>query len=142
MLSTSVPIRREAGQGETITWAAEIQGEVVPSEVGPPEHLHARSDEGFLVVKRRHTGKDDRGLALVDDRSTARHRALAHVKSIFCTQAKNICHKKKQEKEHDKKILLLGRLEILLDDMEQQLRMPDIQLFDGTGIEDDRSVFA
>jgi len=41
-----------------------------------------------------------------------------------------------------KNILLLGRIEILLDDMEQQLRMPDIQLFDGTKVEDVRSVFA
>ncbi len=90
MLSTSVPIRREASQGETTTGAADIQGEVVPPQMGPPEHLHARSDAGFLVVKRRHTGKDDRGLALVDDRSTAWHRELAHLKSVFCTQAKNI----------------------------------------------------
>ena len=41
-----------------------------------------------------------------------------------------------------KNILLLGRIEILLDEMEQQLRMPDIQLFDGTKVEDVRSVFA
>jgi hypothetical protein len=61
MLSTSVPIRREASQGETTTGAADIQGEVVPPQMGPPEHLHARSDAGFLVVKRRHTGKDDQG---------------------------------------------------------------------------------
>ena len=25
--------------------------EVVPPQMGPPEHLHARYDEGFLVVK-------------------------------------------------------------------------------------------
>ena len=100
MLSTSVPIRREASQGETTTGAADIQGEVVPPQMGPPEHLHVRSDAGFLVVKRRHTGKDDRGLALVDDRSTAWHRELAHLKSVFCTQAKNICHTKKQVHEH------------------------------------------
>jgi len=100
MLSTSVPIRREASQGETTTGAADIEGEVVPPQMGPPEHLHARSDAGFLVVKRRHTGKDDRGLALVDDRSTAWHRELAHLKSVFCTQAKNICHTKKQVHEH------------------------------------------
>ena len=41
-----------------------------------------------------------------------------------------------------KNILLLGRIEILLDDMQRQLRIPDIQLFDGTGVEDVRSVFA
>lgn len=41
-----------------------------------------------------------------------------------------------------KNILLLGRTEIVIDNAQQQLRMPDIQLFDGTGIEDVRSVFA
>ncbi|MBV9689629.1 MAG: cupin domain-containing protein [Ktedonobacteraceae bacterium] len=68
MTSTSVPIIREAGQGETIylseTWyqiwkvtgentkgAADIWLEVVPPQMGPPEHLHDRYDEGFLVVK-------------------------------------------------------------------------------------------
>lgn len=68
MTSTSVPIIREAGQGETTslseTWyqiwkatgettkgAADIWVEVVPPQMGPPEHIHARYDEGFLVVK-------------------------------------------------------------------------------------------
>ncbi len=68
MTSTSVPIIREAGQGETIylseTWyqiwkvtgentkgAADIWLEVVPPQMGPPEHLHASYDEGFLVVR-------------------------------------------------------------------------------------------
>ena len=41
-----------------------------------------------------------------------------------------------------KNVLLLGRIEILLDDMQRQLRIPDIQLFDGTGVEDVQSVFA
>jgi mannose-6-phosphate isomerase-like protein (cupin superfamily) len=68
MTSTSVPIIREAGQGETIylseamyqIWkatgettrgAADIWVEVVPPQMGPPEHMHARYDESFLVVK-------------------------------------------------------------------------------------------
>ncbi len=68
MTSTSVPIIREAGQGETIylsetmyqIWkatgettrgAADIWVEVVPPQMGPPEHMHARYDEGFLVMK-------------------------------------------------------------------------------------------
>jgi mannose-6-phosphate isomerase-like protein (cupin superfamily) len=68
MTSTSVPIIREAGQGETIylseTWyqiwkatgettkgAADIWVEVVPPQMGPLEHIHARYDEGFLVIR-------------------------------------------------------------------------------------------
>lgn len=68
MTSTSVPIIREAGQGETIylsetmyqIWkatgettggAADIWVEVVPPQMGPPEHKHDRFDESFLVVK-------------------------------------------------------------------------------------------
>ncbi|MBV9230347.1 MAG: cupin domain-containing protein [Chloroflexi bacterium] len=68
MTSPSVPIIREAGQGETISlsetmyqiWkatgettkgAADIWVQVVPPGMGPPEHVHARYDEGFLVLK-------------------------------------------------------------------------------------------
>jgi quercetin dioxygenase-like cupin family protein len=68
MTSTSVPIIREAGQGETLSlsetmyqiWkatgettrgAADIWVEVVPPQMGPPEHRHARYDESFLVLK-------------------------------------------------------------------------------------------
>lgn len=68
MTSPSVPIIREAGQGETIyltetmyqIWkatgdttrgVADIWIEVVPPRMGPPEHVHARYDESFLVVK-------------------------------------------------------------------------------------------
>ena len=41
-----------------------------------------------------------------------------------------------------KKILLLGRTTIVLDDTQQQLERADIQLFAGTSIEDIRAVFA
>lgn len=41
-----------------------------------------------------------------------------------------------------KKILLLGRTGIIIDDAQHQLDGADIQLFGGTGIEDVRSVFA
>lgn len=41
-----------------------------------------------------------------------------------------------------KKILLLGRTTIALDDTQQQLERADIQLFAGTSIEDIRAVFA
>jgi hypothetical protein len=41
-----------------------------------------------------------------------------------------------------KNILLLGRTAIVIGDAQQQLCMPDIQLFGGTGIEDVRSTFA
>ena len=68
MTSTSVPIIREAGQGETIylsktsyqIWkatgettrgAADVWVEVVPPQIGPPEHMHAGYDEGFLILK-------------------------------------------------------------------------------------------
>lgn len=68
MKSTSVPIIRDAGQGEIIhlsdtmyqIWkatgeatngAADIWVEVVPPRMGPPEHVHARFDEAFLVMK-------------------------------------------------------------------------------------------
>lgn len=68
MKSTSVPIIRDAGEGEIIQlsetmyqiWkatgettkgAADIWIEVVPPQMGPPEHIHARYDEMFLVVK-------------------------------------------------------------------------------------------
>lgn len=68
MTETSIPIIREAGQGEIIklsetmyqVWkaagettrgAADIWMEVVPPQMGPPEHIHARFDESFLVVK-------------------------------------------------------------------------------------------
>lgn len=58
MTSTFVPIRREAGKAGDHHVGADIQREAVPPQMGPPEHRHARSDEGFLVVKRRHTGKE------------------------------------------------------------------------------------
>ena len=41
-----------------------------------------------------------------------------------------------------KKILLLGRTTIVLDDAQQQLERADIQLFAGTSVEDIRSVLA
>ncbi len=41
-----------------------------------------------------------------------------------------------------KNILLLGRRGVIVDDVQNQLHMPDIQLFGGTGIEDLRSAFA
>lgn len=41
-----------------------------------------------------------------------------------------------------KKILLLGRTTIALDDTQQQLERADIQLFAGTSIEDIQAVFA
>ncbi len=68
MTSPSVPIIRDAGQGEVthlsetmyLIWkatgettkgAADIWVEVVPPQMGSPEHVHARYDEGFLVLK-------------------------------------------------------------------------------------------
>ncbi len=68
MTSTSVPIIREAGQGERTslseTWyqvwkatgettngAMDTWFEVVPPQMGPPEHKHARYDECFWIVK-------------------------------------------------------------------------------------------
>ncbi len=41
-----------------------------------------------------------------------------------------------------KNILLLGRTEVVIDDVQHQLDRADIQLFGGTGIEDVRSAFA
>jgi hypothetical protein len=41
-----------------------------------------------------------------------------------------------------KKVLVLGRLATVVDDVQRQLGMPDIQLFVGIGIEDVRSAFA
>jgi hypothetical protein len=41
-----------------------------------------------------------------------------------------------------RKVLLLGRTTIVVDDVREQLRMPDIHLFAGTGIDDVRSAFA
>lgn len=41
-----------------------------------------------------------------------------------------------------KKILLLRRTTIVLDDTQQQLERADIQLFAGTSVEDIRTVFA
>ncbi len=41
-----------------------------------------------------------------------------------------------------KNVLLLGRLGVVIADVQQQLRRPDIQLFGGTGVDDVRSAFA
>jgi mannose-6-phosphate isomerase-like protein (cupin superfamily) len=84
MTSTSVPIMREAGQGETIylsetmyqIWkatgettrgAADIWIEVVPPQMGPPEHMHARYDESFLVVKGTFLFKGAGGIVKVSE---------------------------------------------------------------------------
>jgi hypothetical protein len=39
-------------------------------------------------------------------------------------------------------VLLLGRMSILVEDVQQQLRMPDVQLFGATGLDEVRSAFA
>jgi hypothetical protein len=39
-------------------------------------------------------------------------------------------------------VLLLGRKGIVVDDVKNELQMPDVQVFGGTGIEDVRAVFA
>ena len=41
-----------------------------------------------------------------------------------------------------KRVLLLGRLGVVVEDVQQQLRMPDVQLFAGTGLDEVRSAFA
>jgi hypothetical protein len=41
-----------------------------------------------------------------------------------------------------KNVLLLGRTAIVVDDVRQQLSMPDIQFFGGSGVDDVRSAFA
>lgn len=41
-----------------------------------------------------------------------------------------------------KKVLLLGRRGVVIDDVQHQLEQADIKLFAGTGIEDVRSAFA
>jgi mannose-6-phosphate isomerase-like protein (cupin superfamily) len=68
MTATVVPIIREADQGEMTylsetwyqVWKAKGETtngivdtwfEVVPPQIGPPEHRHAQYDEGFWVVK-------------------------------------------------------------------------------------------
>jgi hypothetical protein len=39
-------------------------------------------------------------------------------------------------------VLLLGRLGVVVEDAQQQLRMPDVQLFVATGLDEVRSAFA
>jgi NAD(P)H-flavin reductase len=39
-------------------------------------------------------------------------------------------------------VLLLGRRGIVVDDVENRLHMPDVEVFGGTGIEDVRAIFA
>ena len=39
-------------------------------------------------------------------------------------------------------VLLLGRLSVVVEDVQQQLRMPDVQLFGATGLDEVRSAFA
>lgn len=41
-----------------------------------------------------------------------------------------------------KNVLLLGRTGVDIDNVQQQLRMPDLQLFGGTGLDDARSALA
>ena len=41
-----------------------------------------------------------------------------------------------------KRVLLLGRRGVVVEDVQQQLRMPDVQLFAATGLDGVRSVFA
>ena len=41
-----------------------------------------------------------------------------------------------------KKVLLLGRLDAVVEDAQQQLRMPDVQLFLATGLDEVRSALA
>jgi hypothetical protein len=41
-----------------------------------------------------------------------------------------------------RRVLLLGRLGVVVEDVQQQLRMPDVQLFGATGLDEVRSVFA
>jgi hypothetical protein len=39
-------------------------------------------------------------------------------------------------------VLLLGRLGVVVEDVQQQLRMPDVQLVGATGLDEVRSAFA
>jgi len=39
-------------------------------------------------------------------------------------------------------VLLLGRLDVVVEEAQQQLRMPDVRLFVATGLEEVRSAFA
>ena len=39
-------------------------------------------------------------------------------------------------------VLLIGRTGVVIDDVQQQLRMPDIRFFGGTGVDDVRAAFA
>ena len=41
-----------------------------------------------------------------------------------------------------KRVLLLGRRGVVVEDVQQQLRMPDVQLFAATGLDGVRSAFA
>lgn len=41
-----------------------------------------------------------------------------------------------------KNVLLLGRTGVVIDEAQQQLDMPHLQLFGGTGVDDVRSAFA
>ena len=42
----------------------------------------------------------------------------------------------------DKTVLLLGRRDVVIDDVKRQLDIPGVQLLGGTGIDDVRSAFA
>ena len=41
-----------------------------------------------------------------------------------------------------KRVLLLGRRGVVVEDVQQQLRMPDVRLFVATGLDEVRSAFA
>jgi hypothetical protein len=41
-----------------------------------------------------------------------------------------------------RRVLLLGRLGVVVEDAQQQLRMPDVQLLVATGLDEVRSAFA
>jgi len=54
-------------------------------------------------------------------------------------------HAARQQSRHwsmTKRILLIGRLGVVVNDVQYQLQMADIELFGGTGIDDIRAIFA
>src|SRR5215471_8605126 len=96
MVPSSLPIILEAGQGETTllpdnvsqVWKATGETtngaldwwmEVVPPQLGPPQHLHAQHEEFFWIVKGTFLVKvADRTLRVSEGASIFIPRGIAH----------------------------------------------------------------
>lgn len=71
-----------------------------------------------------------------------RARQTSNPRGLHAISHRNLSRKSRRMNMTTKNVLLLGRTGVDIDNVHQQLGMPDLQLFGGTGLDDARSALA